>query len=297
MDKGRWSIIVSAVTAAWTVLIYFSGEREHAKQQAASDALRAQQTQLSERLSRETQQIAMLPNTITLLREQKCDSDFVVLVLLDELRGFFQATDKPTEARIGIGAQKAALRLLIARQTAGPYCSCPTLLALEHIKLRDAELADLAADLAQIAAGGVCASNPHAKLVLQQVSANALGNSYYVVFGNDTSCDDAQSTYGKTFATLQKGVPTFDKSKLKMLGGRYKNTEYLVTVYGGDLSTAAAGQVIAATQSTGARADTYWSDSRNYHAISNCAPPTPEQIQIQLQQQAQQQMRQMSQSQ
>jgi hypothetical protein len=49
----------------------------------------------------------------------------------------------PTPARIGVKAQRAALKLLIARQTTGKYCSCETLSALGSLQTRDADVAEL----------------------------------------------------------------------------------------------------------------------------------------------------------
>jgi hypothetical protein len=58
----------------------------HRQEQLASD-----QEKLRESWARDRQEVEMLPSTLQLLWEQKCDLDFVALLLISELRSLARA--------------------------------------------------------------------------------------------------------------------------------------------------------------------------------------------------------------
>lgn len=278
---SRWTVLVAVATALWSGFVFVAQHKEHDKAAADSERIRIEQASLNAKYqqfqdvsSRQKDQLSMLPSTIQLLREQKCDSDFLALILLDELRAYLRDTGGAAQARVGVDAQRATLKLLIARQRTSKYCPCETLTVLASLQPRDADIADLVAELARVGEENGCGGNTKAGKVLAQVQTKAAQSDYYVVFGNDTDCAAAQTTARLTREALRSVLKNaFEEASLKLLKGTYHRINYLVTVYGGTLNVREAADLIQKTQSMpNVRNDLYWASASNYSPLTGCSP-------------------------
>jgi hypothetical protein len=88
-DKAPfWFVLaVSIALGLWTAYTYMDQkDLVHRQEQLASD-----QEKLRKSWARDRQEVEMLPSTLQLLWEQKCDLDFVALFLISELRSLARA--------------------------------------------------------------------------------------------------------------------------------------------------------------------------------------------------------------
>jgi|GEM_PF-6640545 len=289
--KHLWNVRTGIASALWLVIsagwafyqkhldqkreeTLAAAQRQFAENLAKSEAqLRRELNSLQGIQERDRKQLEMLPSALALLRDGKCDADLTSLVLLEELRRF---RARNSEVDVGTAAERATLTLLLSRQTAKPeYCTCQALQALQDLteKGSDERIAELASRLAQLGslANGPCSSNPEGKQVLTQASKHFGEASYYVVFSNDLSCDEAKHEFRRVLGELKSRLPDFDHNLLRILDAAWLGRNYFVTAYGGSFAISHAAELVKRLAGQGhLKGDLYWTTGRTFSGRSTC---------------------------
>lgn len=302
--RFRWEQVVAVVGAAAAVANWAWTEHKAALQEKATlEQASIQQERLQklndrvEANARAAKQMELLPQVLGLVREGRCDSDLVAVTLLREATNYQEPVSEGGEP-FGRPAARACLTMLKARQQAAQlasstYCGCESLGLVTALTTagQDVELARIAAEISALASGrgGPCAKRLEVERTREPQGSSAValaqlardldvaarsmtGERYTAVLGNDVDCEQARTAYQRAADALTRGLPGFDPTKLKLLAGKGRFSDYLVTVYG-DMTLEEAGQLVARLARTpGIRPDVYWARAQSYGAQPRCAP-------------------------